>query len=252
MIMKNRTIQICLIFALLPGLNACDKNDPALQQVQMEHESAKVTGFVHSRLRNDMGQYLEAIDTICEPYLRYTTKINISNFPNGSLNPITDGNLSIGTLPEGGYGIFINKQDPAADKWWANWNKPPYVENENPAVLLIQGSGAAGGGITLTLSKKCYVFGFELSAQPGEESEPPFSFAAKYYDADNLPSITSIGILENVVNSPSGARLFAIKSDVPFNRVSIFSNDSPAYGALNFGITNIRYLTDKTVYDAHK
>lgn len=243
--MKNQSIQLGLLLAMILGITACEKNEQGPNLMSSEQPSAKTVNFVPTKVRNTMGAYFEAIDTVCEPYLKYTKKINISDLPDGYVFRITDGNLTLENL--GNLGVFT-KKSPAPDTWWGNWNKAPYVENENPTVLWMAG----GYGTTITLSKKCYVFGFELSAEVGETSQAPFPYSVKYYDADNLPNDTPIGYLDNEVTSPSGARIFAIKSDIPFNRVQIYYNSSPVYEPWSWAITNIRYVTDKSVYDAHK
>lgn len=230
---------------MMLGITACDKNEQLLNTTSSDQPSPKIVSFVPSTVRNTMGAYFEPIDTICDSYLKYTKKINISNLPDGYVFRLTDGDMKIETL--GDLSAFT-KKSPALNTWWANWNKAPYVEDENPAVLWMAG----GDGTILTLSKKCYVFGFELSAEVGETSQAPFAYTVKYYDADNLPDGTPIGYLDNMVTSPSGARLFAIKSDIPFNRVQIYYNSSPVYAPWSWAITNIRYITDKNVYDAHK
>lgn len=243
--MKNKTFQFGLALALIFELTACDKNEQVLKTVSNDRTIAKEVKFVPTTVRNVMGAYFEAIDTICEPYLKYTKKIPIADLPDGYVFRITDGDITLETL--GDFAPFT-KKSAAPNTWWANWNKAPYVEEENPAVLWMSG----WYGTTITLSKKCYVFGFEMSAEVGETSQAPFPYTVKYYDADNLPNDTPIGYLDNEVTSPSGARIYAIKSDIPFNRVEIFYNSSPSLGSWSWAITNIRYVTDKQVYDAHK
>lgn len=243
--MKNQTFKFGLALALILALTSCDKNEQVLNTVPNDRSSAKTVNFVPITVRNTMGAYFEAIDTVCEPYLKYTKKINITDLPDGYAFRITDGDLTLETL--GDFPAFT-KKSAAPNTWWANWNKAPYVEEENPAVLWMSG----WYGTTITLSKKCYVFGFEMSAEVGETSQAPFPFSVKYYDADNLPNDTPIGFLETEVTSPSGARLYAIKSDIPFNRVQIFYNSSPSLGPWSWAMTNIRYVSDKPFYDAHK
>lgn len=243
--MKNQTFKFGLALALILALTSCDKNEQVLNTVPNDRSSAKTVNFVPITVRNTMGAYFEAIDTVCEPYLKYTKNINITDLPDGYAFRITDGDLTLETL--GDFPAFT-KKSAAPNTWWANWNKPPYVEEENPAVLWMSG----WYGTTITLSKKCYVFGFEMSAEVGETSQAPFPFSVKYYDADNLPNDTPIGFLDTEVTSPSGARLYAIKSDIPFNRVQIFYNSSPSLGPWSWAMTNIRYVSDKPFYDAHK
>ena len=243
--MKNQTFKFGLALALILALTSCDKNEQVLNTVPNDRSSAKTLNYVPITVRNTMGAYFEAIDTVCEPYLKYTKKINITDLPDGYAFRITDGDLTLETL--GDFPAFT-KKSAAPNTWWANWNKAPYVEEENPAVLWMSG----WDGTTITLSKKCYVFGFEMSAEVGETSQAPFPFSVKYYDADNLPNDTPIGFLDTEVTSPSGARLYAIKSDIPFNRVQIFYNSSPSLGPWSWAMTNIRYVSDKPFYDAHK
>jgi hypothetical protein len=237
--MKNVTFYAILIVTFILGLTACKKNEQALEAFERVPSSPKVETFVPTKVTNTAGAYFQSIDTVCAPYLTYSVLIDIRRVPEGAYHAISDGNLTLETPADNT--TFYNYKDHP-DSWWFNWNKPPFVENENPTVWSVNGSAPT----MIKLSKKCYVLGFELSAAVNDFDIRPNTYVAKYTSGDQL-----IGFISNVVVAPNGARLFAVKSDLPFDGVEIFySGNAPVPEA--WAIANIRYVTDKAVYDAHK
>jgi hypothetical protein len=88
------------------------------------------------------------------------------------------------------------------------------------------------------------VLGPTTPASPGL-----LSITVRYHDRDLLPADDFLGSIRENIQYPNGARLFAIKSDTPFDKINIGVADNVGR---TFGITNIRYLTDKAIYDKHK
>ena len=241
--MKIQKISILAFLACLAGLNACEKGQHASQAVESGPKVAKVENFIPTKVTNTGGAFFKAIDTLCGPYLIYTTKIERQDYENWPT--LDDGNLSVGIF--GDNTRFVKLQSwPYA--WWANWNKKPYVEAEIPVIFYMTGTGTT----TLTLSKKCYVFGFELSSWAGDKEPTYFPYRVSYYGNDQLADNKPVGIIENSVIAPSGARMFAVESDTPVNRVEIQYIGNSTIKPDTWGIANLRYITDRNVYEAHK
>lgn len=109
-------------------------------------------------------------------------------------------------------------------------------------------SGKTSLGTTLLLSKKCYVFGFELAAPPVEGNRDGNIIGVFY--SDRTPgAYIDMGYIDQKITYPNGARLYTIKTDKPIDKVR-FLCGSP--NVLRFAITNIRYVTSKEVFDSHK
>lgn len=241
--MKNRTIQLFVMLVGIAGLPACKKGDQGSKAVEAVPSLAKIENFVPTKVTNNGGAFFKAIDTLCEPYLTYTTKIELKGYENWPI--LDDGNLTIGLFGDNTYFVKLHS---APFAWWANWNKRPYVEAEIPSIFYMTGTGTT----TLTLSKKCYVFGFELSSWAGDKEVTRFPYQVRYYGTKELPDNKPVGIIENSVFAPSGARMFAVESDIPFDRVEIRYIGTTDIKPDTWGITNLRYIKDRNVYEAHK
>jgi hypothetical protein len=241
--MKNQTIRLLVLLAGIAGLHACKKGDQASQVMEAIPTKAMVENYVPTKVTNTGGAFFKSIDTICGPYLKYTTKIGLLGYESWPV--LDDGNLTISMFGDKNYFEKLRRSPYA---WWANWNKRPYVEEEIPEIFSMRGTGTT----TLTLSKKCYVFGFELSANPANEERPMFPYQVRYYGTNELPDNKSVGIIENSVTAPSGARMFAVESDIPFDRVEIRYIGTSSLKPDTWAITNLRYITDRNVYEAHK
>jgi hypothetical protein len=244
--MKNQTIRLCLVLVFISELSACKKNEQAPQTMETAAPTAIVGSFVPTKVTNSAGQYFKSIDTICPPYLAFTNVIDSTKFSEYRDYPtISDGNI---TLETSGLKYPWNFYGHHPFAWWNDWNTRPYVENQHPSVWVAYGNAPT----TIKLSKKCYVFGFELSAQVGEFGIGPFTYIVKYGDTERPADDKVIGYISNVVVAPNGARLFAVKSDIPFDTIEIIYSGSATLEPASWGITNIRYVTDKDVYDKHK
>ena len=241
--MKNQTIQLLVLLISIAGLHACKKGEQEVQAVEAVPSAVKVEGFIPTKVTNIGGAFFKAIDTVCGPYLTYTTKIEHQEYEHWPT--LNDDNLTIGIF---GDNTYFLKLPSAPFAWWTNWNKEPYVEEEIPVIFSMEHIGTT----TLTLSKKCYVFGFELSANPANEAHPLFPYQVRYYATNGLSDNKPVGMLENSVTAPSGARMFAVESDIPFDRVEIQYIGTSAIKPDSWGIANLRYITDWNVYQAHK
>jgi hypothetical protein len=241
--MEKLMFKSVAIVACAMLLIACKKNEQPIRQSEVATMALKNDTNYRPLPFGYYLQYFRALDTVCPPYLQFTNKIDISALPPGDYKELSDGALTINI--SGGSG-HLTKLKASTTEWWSNWNVRPYVESDNPEILCpgnVQ-------GIRLLLSKKCYVLGFELGALLNEYDGTPLQFWAFYYN-DALINQPIVGSVRRFIPFPGGANLIAVKSDIPFNEVRI------SYGGLGgipraYAITNIRYITDKQVYNAHK
>lgn len=152
-------------------------------------------------------------------YVAATTLINISaltNFTNYA--SVTDGNQTVT------FAAPLNKRGPVPSGW-ATWASPPNAETANPHVLF-----SSANTLSLTLSKKSNIFGFELE---------PNTFAAFTYNVDFYNGLTLVGSVSRSVNGSAGSRLFAAQTqDLPFDNVQISIASGSSGG---FAIGQIRY-----------
>jgi len=244
--MKNLNTRGLFLLGLIVLLG-CEKKEESFERgadVNVDASAALPPGKV--RAENNFGKYFEALDTVCAPYLRYTTKMDISKIPNEwFITKLEDGNLNMTFYI--GEGSAVRKYDPTTTGWWADWNNSPYVEANNPHVAITEGWTST----TITLSKKCYIFGFELSALLNQYNDDPVTFGTSYLDTHRLPDDTPIGRIHQEVYSPGGARLFAVKSEIPFNQVTIYWTGGSHTFTQAYAITNIRYVTSKKIFEQH-
>ena len=244
--MKNLNIKTLFLLGLIVLLGCEKKEENFEREASIDVEAAATVPLSKVRVQNEFGKYFEALDTICAPYLRYTTKMDISKIPNETfVSTLQDGNLTM-TLSYGD-DSSPRKYNPTTTGWWRNWNESPYVEEKNPHVLITSDWSTT----TITLSKKCYVFGFEMSALLNFSSDDPVVYGASYLDTDRLPDDRPIGRIYQEVKSPGGARLFAVKSAIPFNRVTIYFTEGSATFTRAYAITNLRYVTSKKIFEQH-
>jgi hypothetical protein len=241
--LKTKSYFLAGLFVLL----GCEKNDESFKQEASVHvQEAATIPPTKVQVENNFGKYFEALDTVCAPYLRYTTKMDISKVPNEwFISTLEDQNMKM-TFYIGGE-TLPRKYNPTMTQWWYNWNVSPYVEETDPHVMIIEGWGST----TITLSKKCYIFGFELSALLNMYNNDPVYFGTSYRDTDQLLDDTPIGRIHQEVKSPEGARLFAVKSEIPFNQVTIYWTGGSNTFTQAYAITNLRYVTSKKVFDQH-
>lgn len=241
-IMRKLISKAGLFLAIITATMGCDKHEQILQHDDKEATLLASNKYTPPLVVNTKGKYFKAIDTICSTYINYVSQVDLFG-----VDPETFAH-QIGYFPrivvrwEGDYGFYLRLPEPGT--WFANWNSPPYVETKNPTVILPELVHQ-----TLILSKDCYVFGFELSAKQSSVNNKPVTYRITYAVGDQPGDV--IGYIENTVSSPGGARLFAVKSEIPFNRVTIdYSPNTENKGQV--AMANFRYLKDKDVFDAHK
>jgi hypothetical protein len=250
--MKHSNFSAFLITACTLVIVACDKNEQLSQQLDTSAVKTEVTAYVPPRVENLYGKYFKAIDSICPPYLQFTTKIDITALQdNVNYGQISDGNLTLTQPKYEDYQDSFKKHNPTTTEWWKNWDVRPYVEMNNPHNLELSGN-TLYEGMQILLSKKCYVLGIEVGSLLHRVEKRPITFSVAYYNKDVIPNGDPIGFVHQVITWPSGARLFAIKSDVPFDRIRIAYDYSSADPVRAVSIANIRYVTDKEVYEKHK
>jgi hypothetical protein len=249
--MKNLRFYAIITACTLVSI-ACEKNEQQTDQLETSPAVTAVKDYVPPRVDNNYGKYFEAIDTICPPYLQFTTKLDISALQdNKRYVEVSDGNLTITQPKYEDYQDSFLKHDPTTTEWWKNWDGRPYTETNNPPNLELSGN-TLYEGMQILLSKKCYVFGIEVGSLLNRTGDRPITFSVAYYNNDVVPYGDPIGFIHQIITLPSGARLFAIKSDVPFDRIRIGYDYSSADPVRAVSIANIRYVTDKAIYDKHK
>lgn len=172
------------------------------------------------------------IDTICEEYLSGTKLFDFSYLTAGVFtNQIENEELTIQTdLEFGGDEGFI-KLNAGPNGWWTHWNYSPYTQYEYPSVLLSRGKGDYDvRSIYLSFSKNLTSLGFEVAPNiTGKNLKVHVQYMSWTY---RDPSLCEI---DQIISSPSGARLIAMKSEVPFNYAIIQVEDG------SFAISNLRY-----------
>lgn len=167
-----------------------------------------------------------AISVLNLDYVNSTKLINITKLTTNTVyDSIGDKNLQLK------FGVGMLKMAGYPNGWSAHWNVLPYTECEDPLVMYSQQQN----NVTIVLSKYCKRFGFELS--PNQYNT--FEFSAGFYTSmENAP----VARVTQPVTTPSGARLFAVESEKPFNVIEIqYTGTSEGNHPYGFAIANIRY-----------
>lgn len=238
--MKKLVTKAALLLATITIIIACEKQEQGFQHEEKKASLAALN-YTPALVVNNKGKFFESIDTICSKYIKYTMKVDTFGVdPETWSNQL--GYFYTLELSWGETGFFARL--PQQGTWFSNWNDPPYVETKNPTVYLPQFTQQ-----TIALSKLCYVFGFELSANQSTDNNKPVTIRVTYATGDNPGDV--IGYVENTVSSPGGARLFAVESEIPFNRVTIdYSPTTENTGQV--AMAKFRYVRNKEIFDAHK
>lgn len=168
------------------------------------------------------GTAFATVTVIASPdaaYLGGTTKIDISGIADfASVTSVSDGSLTA---------VF----DAAVSKYtvgagWATWSSPPQSEASNPAVLYAPRATAS-----ISLSRLVTTFGLEMEGNQWIDSS--FTVVFKISSGGQV-----ISTQVKTINGSSGAKLVAIKSDVPFDKVEITTSD-----VSGFAVGQLRYST---------
>ncbi|AOR23692.1 hypothetical protein [Clostridium taeniosporum] len=170
---------------------------------------------------------LKCFEEISNPNQQYqnsTTKIDISGLIQfQSYSSISDANLTVDFSTP-----LTRLQVPTT---WATWSSPPVTESSTPPVLF---TGTGVSSLTLTLSKPCCTFGFELDPNFNNIT---ITSVVNFYSGQEL-----VGTIQKTVTGRPNTAFFAAKTccTSPFDRVEI-SIDEPLGG---FAIAQVRYNTD--------
>jgi hypothetical protein len=185
----------------------------------------------------------EVIQTPTPEYLEETCLVDVSKLENNkTYHSIQNGKLTIGFFSgaSGGSKARLLKLNSSSEMGWTSaWGQAPYVQGENPDVLY---TTISRDELIIYLSKPCLEFGFEIAPNHKNYSH---RFGAAYGDwifDNNKGSVSQL-----VTQSPSGARLVAVKSTEPFTMVTVRSGDSPTgdEAVEGLAIANIRYRLAK-------
>jgi hypothetical protein len=262
--MKVNYLKSLFVAVLAVTISSCEKKAETIEN-SADRLAASITNIVYPLNGNDMSMnilpkkenlpdakltkdasYLKnkvkLIDLICEEYLEGTKKLDISKLKEGEFSKrIRANDLTINFSQEIGTGGdgFV-KLDHGPNRWWAHWNYTPYTESEYPSVLFAANrNGSVNNTFDLTFDRKLTTFGFEVAPNGlGEEFEVWVNYQEEsWYRQPNMIEV------RQTISSPSGARLIAVKSQIPFQRVAIQVRATT--GKAGVAIANIRYAVAK-------
>ncbi len=74
--MKKLTFEAAFITACAIVFIACEKNEPADHQLEITSNTTSGVNYIPPRIKNYTGKDFKSIDTTCDPYLKYTQKID--------------------------------------------------------------------------------------------------------------------------------------------------------------------------------
>ena len=245
--------------ALAVTLSSCDKNAERIETLS-EKSARSTSEVVYPLLDKEMSASIlpkkdnlpdgtltkddenfpnikvKLIDLVCDEYIQQTTKLDISKLQEGQyLEQIQNDNLTVlfrSSIDLKGEGFRMLANGPVG--WWTHWNYSSYTESEYPRVLFAEDKyGQALDEFNIILDREVTTFGFEVAPNAlGEDLE----MSAGYNLEDHYRS-PYIFYVTQTISSPSGARLIAVKSDKPFQRLNIHLNSRSA----GIAISNIRY-----------
>jgi hypothetical protein len=243
--MKIRTHNALTAFMALLFFTACSKNDDVISKGKLAEPEKRLLSVAlndgrtyivlngvsqSKRVSTPQSPYANKFTIITSPdeaYLKSTTSISLEK-PNdfSIISCIADKHLKLSFVDS------LRKMPGYPHGWTALWNTRPSVEHESPTVLYTR----QRNHLTIILSKYVEVFGFELA--PNLNSS--YEFIAGFYDSKQNPPLASV---VQVATTPSGAKLFAIKSEKPFNviEISFLGNQETENHPFGFAIANLRY-----------
>ncbi len=260
--MKAFYLKTLLAAALAVTLSSCEKKAEDIQSLS-EKTNTTTSELIYPRVgtelsnnilpqrklprailtkgRWDNNDKVKLIDTVCQEYVKGTTKFDISGLKVGEhVTKIKHNNLTIVTNDEVGDDGFL-KLSNGPKGWWTHWNYSPYTESEYPDVLYAQSPGGhAAGSLALTFDKEVTTFGFEIAPNA---TGTDYKVVVRYNNINSY-RYESLFQVRQTISSPSGARLIAVKSEVPFTYVQIAVEYIPDAGR-GFAISNLRYALAK-------
>lgn len=260
--MKALYLKTLFAMALAVTLSSCEKKAEDLQSLSEKAStttSESIYPLVGTELSNSIlpkrklpravltkrsmskSDKVKLIDTVCEEYVKGTTKFDFSGLKEGvHVNKIKHNDLTIVTNYEGGYNGFV-KLSNGPKGWWTHWNYSPYTESEYPDVLFAQSAGYPSSSMALTFDKEVTSFGFEIAPNATGKD---YNVTVEY---SYIQSYRYEGLFDvrQIISSPSGARLIAVKSEVPFRYVQINVQYLLPDRGRGFALSNLRYTLAK-------
>ena len=179
---------------------------------------------------------VKVIDSVCEEYVIGTTKLDLSKLKDGQFAyDIKDKKITVSST------TGFKKLNNGPKGWWTHWNYSPYTESEYPNVLFSEGEdGYVSNFLVLNFGKKVTTFGFEVAPNATGIN---LNVSVGYQEEDSRVE-NELFSVNQTISSPSGARLIAVKSETPFQKVTIYlENYKPELQGLS--ISNIRYALAK-------
>jgi hypothetical protein len=269
--MKNHSLKLLFVAACTVAIFGCTKDEPSLSNTDTAKSVSISASYPETvPITNDLTPGIEPgddllnperepgdypptpgvkftmIPTPCPEYLEETRLFTINHLEEGSTyHQLNNKNLKIAFF--NGSSIVPNllvqrvKPSPPAPKGWtAHWGNLPGVESEHPEVLLVPPFAYEIG---IALSKPCTEFGLELS--PNSQNRA-FKFDVSF---GNYLGDYSRGYVSQHIETPSGAKRYAVKSSKPFTvvtiRYDIESSSNLIYDPRGVAIANIRYKLAK-------
>lgn len=257
--MKVSYLKSLFVAAVAMTFSSCDKNADNIGTVS-EKNAKSISDVVYPLLGNEMStsilpkkdhlpdgrlvkepeHYSKAkiklINEVCDEYLQQTKKLDISHIDEGKFREqVVNKDFTILFRNRGDLrGEGFKKLSNGPQGWWSHWNYSPYTESEFPTVLFgADKNGNTLSTFTMLLSSDVTMFGFEVAPNATGKD---FNVHVTYNEANYYRSQIVCEVYQTV-SSPSGARLIAVKSEVPIGRVEV-SVGPDAKGA---AISNIRY-----------
>jgi hypothetical protein len=259
--MKASRLSLLFVITLAFAFSACEKNAENIKNVS-EVKAAASSSVVYPLIGTDTsGRILpmrklpkaivtkgffayprikvQLFDTVCADYLQKTTKVDLSGIADGAVTHLLGKDDIVYVDPDLlRYGVRKLSNGPKG--WWTHWNYSPYTESETPIVLFPldrrYGEKNPINSLSLSLRQRVKTFGFEIAPN---ETGKDIKVVVTYNDFGGYRGQTMFTV-EQTISSPSGARLIAVKSSVPFNYVGIQLEDR-VYPYKGFAIANLRY-----------
>lgn len=269
--MKNHSLKLLFVAACSIAMLGCSKNESDLSGTPVPDSVSILAAYPPTvPITNDLepgiepgddlvypgrepGEYpptpqeeFTVIPTPCPEYIKETCLFTIDHLEEGSTyHQLNNKNLKIAFFA----GYFqdpyakvrrLKPSPPASSGWTAAWGNLPDVENEHPEVLFTTNFDY---DLVIALSKPCIEFGLELT--PNSQNRA-FKFDVLF---GGYLSDYSSGFVSQYIETPSGAKRYAIKSSKPFSVVTIHydieSSENLIYNPLGVAIANIRYKLAK-------
>jgi len=253
--MKVSYLRSLFVAAVAMTFSSCDKSADNIGTVT-DKNAKSISNVVYPLLGNEMstsilpkkdhlpdatltlGEFtkksdIKIIDLVCKDYLEQTKKLDFSHVQEDKFREqVVNDDFSVffrNQIDLRGYGF--KRLSNGIKGWWTQWNYHPYTESETPDVLFaVDKNGVELSEFHLILSNQVTIFGFEVAPNLiGKDVKVHVT-----YNQENHYRSMTLGEVTQTVSSPSGARLIAIKSKVPFERVTISMSGGIA-------ISNIRY-----------